>query len=107
MNFSINVGAFLSYLYVALLLGATVPVLMLFWSYNKTTDEKCVPTFEQWICDHQNRALVRGCIIIALPFLIIIGSIRTAFGFSVYGASLVFERLRKRKLAHKNNKDRE
>ena len=106
MTFSITVGTFLSYLYVALLLGATVPVLILFWSC-KTTDKKCVPTFEQWICDHQNRALVRGCIIIALPFLIIIGSIGTAFGFSVYGASLVFERLRKRKLAHKNNKDRE
>ena len=107
MTFSITVGTFLSYLYVALRLGATVPVLMLFWSCNKTTDKKCVPTFEQWICDHQNRALVRGCIIIALPFLLIIGSISTAFGFSVYGASLVVERLRKRKLAHKNNKDRE
>lgn len=105
MTFSITVGTFLSYLYVALLLGATVPVLMLFWSC-KTTDKKCVPTFEQWICDHQNRALVRGCIIIALPFVIIIGSIIAAFGFAVYGVSHVAERLRKRKLTQKDNKDR-
>ena len=105
MNFSITVGTFLSYLYVALLLGATVPVLMLFWSC-KTTDKKCVPTFEQWICDHQNRALVRGCIIIALPFVIIIGSIIAAFGFAVYGVSRVVEWLRKRKLTQKENKDR-
>lgn len=106
MTFSITVGTFLFYLYAALLLGATVPVLMLFWSC-KVTDKKCVPTFEQWISDHQNRALVRGCIIIALPFLIIIVSISGGLFFSVYGVTYVVDRLRKCKLTHKNNKDRE